>query len=366
MTCFASLIFYLTPFLVSFRLRYLNFMMWLIRTIVLLALVNIVLCRVPPLKDLERTNSSAAQTFGRTLSNSKDVPFSWRNIDSIFAFGDSYTFIQGTDGHTNFSFIGDAMNFSFTKQQLLNDRIIPKSTSSGGSNWIEFLSGCFSGRPQDCAIQTWDFAFAGADIDGSLLPLHHPFTVPLVDQVKQFVTFAASSIPHAASRTLTAWWIGINDTGDSLGNTTISDFNAFWETEMNSLFKAVELARSSGLNGAHLFLTVPPEERSPAKLTSSNAPTLKQHIIDFNAVLLAHAEEFAKAHAVDGTTVLLFDSYAWFNWALDDAAELGFTNTTGFCECTDQPGLFWFDDGHPMESVHQLLAASLAEFLEKI
>ncbi len=80
-------------------------MMWLIRTIVLLALVNIVLCRVPPLEDLERTNSSAAQTFGKTLSNSKDVPFSWRNIDSIFAFGDSYTFIQGTEGHTNFRWV---------------------------------------------------------------------------------------------------------------------------------------------------------------------------------------------------------------------------------------------------------------------
>ncbi len=86
---------------------------------------------------------------------------------------------------------------------------------------------------------------------------------------------------------------------------------------------------------------MPPEERSPAQLTSSNAPTLRQHIIDFNAVLLVHAEEFAKAHAVDGTTVLLFDSHAWFNWALDDAAELGFTNTTGYVERSGVASTIW-------------------------
>ncbi|KLO15977.1 hypothetical protein SCHPADRAFT_961771 [Schizopora paradoxa] len=294
------------------------------------------------------------------------IPFSWRNIDSVFAFGDSYTFVQGTEGHTNFSFIGDAMNFSFTTKELFNDRIIPKFTSSGGSNWIEFLTGCLAGHPLECSVKLWDFAFAGADIDGSLLPLHHPFTVPLVDQVKQFANFAASSIPHTASKTMTAWWIGINDTGDSADNATITDFHAFWETEMTSLFNAVELAHSSGLTGTHLFLAVPPEERNPSSLQSASAPVLKQHIIDFNSVLLEHAGLFAKKHANDGTSVLLFDTHDWFNWALENASDLGFTNTTGFCECTDEPGFFWFDSGHPTEPVHKLLASALVDFLEKI
>jgi len=341
------------------------FVMWLLTSIIFLIVVRDALCRVPSLH-ATRSSVDTAQTFGTKLSSPTGVPFSWRNVEFVYAFGDSYTFVQGTEGHANFSFIGDAMDFSFTTEQLVEDRIIFKNTSSGGSNWIEFLTGCLGGRPQDCAVQLWDFAFAGADIDGSLLPLHHPFTVPLVDQVTQFANYVTASIPHPTSKTLTAWWIGINDTGDTLGNTTISDFHAFWETEISSLFNAVERAHSSGLSGAHLFLTVPPEERSPAQLTSSAAPTLKQHIIDFNNVLLAHAEQFAKAHADDGTNILVFDTHAWFSWALDNAAQLGFTNTTGFCECTDQPGLFWFDSGHPTEPVHKLLASALNEFLEQI
>jgi len=40
-------------------------------------------------------------------------------------------------------------------------------------------------------------------------------------------------------KTLVAWWIGINDVSDAARNTTITDWPAFWEAEMNSLFGAV-------------------------------------------------------------------------------------------------------------------------------
>lgn len=40
-------------------------------------------------------------------------------------------------------------------------------------------------------------------------------------------------------------------------------------------------------------------------------------------------------------TVLSFDAHAWFSRVLDTPAQHGFTNITGFCECTD-PGFFWF------------------------
>lgn len=158
----------------------------------------------------------------RTLSFASAVPhFNWDDTKFVYAFGDSYTFVQGTDGLANFSFIGDAFDFSFSSETLLSNEIVPRFTSSDGSNWIEFLTGCLSGRPSDCSPrQLWNFAFAGADIDGNLLPLHHIFTVPLVDQVKQWYTYAANVIPRPARETLTAWWIGINDTGDSFNNST--------------------------------------------------------------------------------------------------------------------------------------------------
>lgn len=91
------------------------------------------------------------------------------------------------------------------------------------------------------------------------LPLHHNFTVDLVDEVKQWVQFASHVVPHPAAETLVAWWIGINDTGDTLNRNvcapascspdrpaytrtaqlTETEFKAFWEQEMQSLFGAV-------------------------------------------------------------------------------------------------------------------------------
>jgi len=87
--------------------------------------------------------------------------------------------------------------------------------------------------------------------------LHHEFTISLVDQVNQWVTYGSGVIPHPTDETPTTWWIGINDTGDSNRNTTvrvlkpvfekkevthgpqIANFTAFWETEINSYFAAV-------------------------------------------------------------------------------------------------------------------------------
>jgi hypothetical protein len=54
------------------------------------------------------------------------------------------------------------------------------------------------------------------------LPLHHNYTIPLVDQVAQYVKYASKVLPHPKGKTLTAWWIGINDTGDVLNNVGVA------------------------------------------------------------------------------------------------------------------------------------------------
>ncbi|KAL5519854.1 hypothetical protein ACEPAG_1514 [Sanghuangporus baumii] len=308
-------------------------------------------------------DESVQHDFGKVISSSS-LDFRWDNIRYVYAFGDSYTFVQGTHGLANFSFIGDFQNLSFTKEELFSDEIMFRNTSSDGANWIEFLTRCFRGRPSDCTPrQLWNFAFAGADIDGNLLPLHHPFTVPLVDQVKQWAMYAANFLPHPNTHTFTAWWIGINDTGDSTGNTTITDFASFYEKEMDSLFSAVDLAYTTGLSGAHLFFTTPPMERSPSGLASSRSQLQKSNIIQYNSQLLSRAQQFAKSHP--RVPIFVFDAHAWFNFALDNAEELGFRNITGFCECTD-PGFFWYNTGHPTEHTHRLLSDALLDFLSDI
>lgn len=87
------------------------------------------------------------------------------------AFGDSYTYIQGHHGHPGYSFIGDYLpeNFAYTADELLENFIWQNytSTSAGGPNWAQFLTGCAvevgQHYPRECEKQLWDFAFAGAN-----------------------------------------------------------------------------------------------------------------------------------------------------------------------------------------------------------
>jgi hypothetical protein len=88
------------------------------------------------------------------------------------AFGDSYTYVQGTLGYPGFSFIGSYLpdQFAITPKELLSDQIIQNftGTAEGGPNWIEFLTGCGLRpnltSPETCKVQLWDFAFAGSDV----------------------------------------------------------------------------------------------------------------------------------------------------------------------------------------------------------
>ncbi|KAF9046391.1 hypothetical protein BJ165DRAFT_1403852 [Panaeolus papilionaceus] len=259
--------------------------------------------------------------------------FHWDNVKYVYAFGDSYSFVQGTLGYANFSFIGDMEHPAFTPGQLLTNQIIPRNL--------------------------WDFAFAGADISGKLLPLHHVWTIPLVDQVDQWSRFAADVIPHPDDRTLTTWWIGINDTGDTLSNTTITDFDVFWNQEMDTYFQAVQKATRQGLR-THLFLNVPPGERAPASNTNpTKAATQKSRILQYNRILAERIELFKRSNP--NVTVLTFDAHAWFNKVLDTPQAYGFTNVTGFCTCANPEGYFWYNSGHPTERTHLLLAEAIEE-----
>jgi hypothetical protein len=69
------------------------------------------------------------------------------------AFGDSYTYVQGTGGLQNYSFIGDLQNFTYTPQQLLTDEIVQNQvtlfipmTSSIPITYVTFTDWYFSRR----------------------------------------------------------------------------------------------------------------------------------------------------------------------------------------------------------------------------
>ncbi|CAD0109917.1 unnamed protein product, partial [Aureobasidium uvarum] len=95
----------------------------------------------------------------------KKTKFNWHDTKYMLAFGDSYTYVQGTAGHVNSTFTGDYFDFSFTENELLNNKIVQ---NQGGPNWAEYLTGCGVKpdltSPLSCKTQLWDFAFGGADI----------------------------------------------------------------------------------------------------------------------------------------------------------------------------------------------------------
>lgn len=55
----------------------------------------------------------------------KSQPWRVRKLTKYrIAFGDSYTYVQGTHGRQNYSFIGDQFNYAYDAQTLLSDMIV--------------------------------------------------------------------------------------------------------------------------------------------------------------------------------------------------------------------------------------------------
>ena len=203
----------------------------------------------------------------------------------------------------------------------------------------------------------------------SRLSLHHPFTVDLTDQVNQWATYASNVIPHPPNETLVAWWIGINDTGDTVANTTACPLSVLYPSPSQIILTYLPSRRtprlsgtarwslSSGpwyvpsphqppkvlsltvpglhqqqqaydhnLRGTYLFINVPPIDRAPAWHGNARAPFYKQNITEYNAALSAHTKACAQNHT--DVNVLTFDANTWFGQILDNAAAYGFKNTT--------------------------------------
>ncbi|KAF8919007.1 hypothetical protein CPB85DRAFT_1430159 [Mucidula mucida] len=133
--------------------------------------------------------------------------------------------------------------------------------------------------------------------------------------------------PHPSKETLTAWWIGINDTGDTVSNDTITDYAAFWDYEVSTYFEAVQTVIDQGLT-QHLFVNVPPGDRSPlANTNATKAAILKERVEGFNVALDRHMALFSlkNPHA----KIMTFDAHKFFSSVLDKPAEYGFTDVVG-------------------------------------
>ncbi|KAE8372721.1 hypothetical protein BDV26DRAFT_285709 [Aspergillus bertholletiae] len=307
--------------------------------------------------------------------------FDWDSIQ--LAFGDSYTYVQGTAGHQNYSFIGDRFNLEYNAQTLLNNKIVQNQTATaeGGPNWVEYLTGCGleegSTSPLDCRRQLWDFAFAGADISEEHTPLHHNFTVSLVSQIEQYKSYGHPVLKNRVkpSKALVAIWIGINDLNDSAKYAV--HFPTFYNELMDTLFASVRVLYSLGYR-SYLFMNLPPLDRTPGNQKKVSPSPNATQVMWYNEALAQHAESFDKQYP--DTNVLLFDAHSVLNAMMDQPARYGISNTTNFCPGYDQPDInwnyqaygcptpldtyFWFNSGHLTSYVHKLLARALERTLK--
>lgn len=307
------------------------------------------------------------------------------NTPISLAFGDSYTYAQGTLGYANSTFIGSNLNFSYTPEQLLSDRIMQEdvdSTANRGPNCkskfstidvpdqrlkkcygigIEDITGCGVEPgltdPQTCDIQLWDFAFGGADISVEYLPLHHNWSVQLVNQTEQFLLYGQPVLKNIIDpdSTLTAVWIGINDIGDSAELDV--DFPTYYDELITTMFEqSVEPVYKAGYK-KWLFMKLPPLDRTPGNLVRAAGPLPNKTMIGWwDDTLDQHASAFADKY--EDATVLVFDSNTFLNYVLDHPAEYNITNTTSYCADYNQPlpvtqygclpldEYFWYNDGH--------------------
>ncbi|KAF9893878.1 hypothetical protein FE257_010048 [Aspergillus nanangensis] len=310
--------------------------------------------------------------------------FDWDSTRYLLAFGDSYTYVQGTHGYPNFSFIGDQLNFAYDAKTLLTNKIVQNQTGTaeGGPNWVEFLTKCGLQEgltsPLHCERQLWDFAFAGADISVEHTPLHHNYTISLVNQIAQYKQYGHPVLSPKVNptETLIAIWIGINDINDSAKYPV--HFPTFYNDLMATLFDSVHVLYALGYR-SYLFMNLPPLDRTPGnQATPTPSPNATQ-VSWFNGALQHHADGFAAAN--HDANVLVYDAHSVLSDIMDHPARYGVVNTTDFCAGYDQPDIewnyeaygcpspvdtyFWFNSGHLTSHVHEKMVDDLERALKR-
>ncbi|KAL0576561.1 hypothetical protein V5O48_005425 [Marasmius crinis-equi] len=305
--------------------------------------------------------SAAARCWGK---------LTWGETKFLFTFGDSYT----TDGF-NISAGVDSPVPNFVGKLVLD----PVSMFVAEDNPGKLSSG-IGGRYNVTNTKVFDLASGGATIDAALVPPFLPTVLSIVDQVNQFNEILAPKPQGAlwnSSDSLFAFWIGINDVGNSFPWTNITQVD-FYHTLMDRLTTQIESLYVSGAR-SFLFLTVPPVDRSPLFLQQGTdvAGRLKDLIAAYNGDLDDTVKAFQQRHD-DLDQVIVFDTQPVFNILLDNADALGFVNATGYCEAYENgtPGLttqvegcapvssyFWLNSLHPLFTVHDILAHALSTTL---
>lgn len=225
-----------------------------------------------------------------------------------------------------------------TPSNPLGNPAYPGWTSSNGPNWVDFLTT----KHNASLLQTYNLAYGGATVDSDLIAPYDPSVISMKEQIRsQFLPGYAGDAPTApgapawaGADSVFAFWIGINDVG-----------NSWWfeAPELEALYGdifalyaalATELYAAGARN--FVFVDVPPVDRSPLMIAQGPeaAAGEKKIIAQWNGLVAGVAADLKAAHAGD-VNVWSYSSSGSFGAALDDptvyAATASMKNLTEFC-----------------------------------
>ncbi|KAI2464652.1 carbohydrate esterase family 16 protein [Annulohypoxylon bovei var. microspora] len=319
----------------------------------------------------------------------------WKDIKHAFIFGDSYT-QTGTMTKerapeprqidlqltTGFNYTQSAPSES----NPFGNPAYPGYTSSNGPNWVGYLTIKYNAS----RLQTYNLAYGGATVDSDLVKPYLPTVLSVKQQVQdEFIpgyTGASPKAPSAPEWTGTdsvfAFWIGINDIGNSYGSGANS--SSLLYTKIFDVYSGlVDQLYSSGARN-FVFINVPPVDRSPLTVGQgqSSVDTEKAAITDWNQ-RVADTASALKTNHTDEVNVWVYDSNKSFGDVLDDPSTFEQTaslkNTTSYCTAyqngtpnddtlTPSCGVpvneyFWLNNLHPTYPIHDVVAKGVADAL---
>lgn len=180
-------------------------------------------------------------------------------FSSIWMFAELITWSSG-DSYTTTGFNYTLLPYPSASNPLGNPPY-PGYNSANGPNWVGVLTTKYNAS----LLQTYNLAYGGATVDGDLVTPYKPEVLSLKQQVQdEFVPgYVKGKAPGApkwqANDSIFAFWIGINDVGNSYWNgpNATAELNKKIFTVYGDL---VETLHASGARN-FVFVNVPPVDR---------------------------------------------------------------------------------------------------------
>ncbi|KAI8935304.1 hypothetical protein NX059_007891 [Plenodomus lindquistii] len=246
----------------------------------------------------------------------------WKNVKQLFVFGDSYT-------QTGFDVNGTQPNAA----NPFGNPTYPGWTSSNGPNWLGFLTTTYNASN----LLTYNLAYGGATVDSALVAPFAPTVLSLKNQIEsEFLPKYGkhdASAPWTSKSSLFAFFVGINDVGNSwwLNNSTLYD--AIF-SEYGGLLDDVYATGARNF----LFLSVPPINLAPLTLSNNDSGysvrEMGKVVLDWNERLDGLAKEVKTKYK--DTSVFVHDTYGVFDAVIKDPKVYpqtqGLKDVTTYCK----------------------------------